>query len=98
MLTPSPTILQHRRLRTFPAPHDHSEQVVRVLLADAGDRELSDAYPNESQRQVLKDLARSLRLRFSSRELAYLASTVEVEANTRRAEEDGRVGSAEDLR
>ena len=61
------------------------------ILEVIGDRELPDAHPNDSQRRVLKDLARSLRRRFSSRELAYLAGAVEVEANlTRAAEEAGR--------
>jgi hypothetical protein len=52
------------------------------------DRELPDAWPNESQRQALKDLARSLRPRFTARELAYLASAVEVEAILVRAAEE----------
>jgi hypothetical protein len=58
------------------------------VLEAVDDRELPDARPNESQRQALKDLARSLRPRFSSRELAYLASAVEVEANLVRAAEE----------
>ena len=53
-----------------------------------GDRDLPDARPNESQRQVLKDFARSLRTRFSSHELVYLASAIEVEANIIRAAEE----------
>lgn len=68
------------------------------VLETVGNRELPDSHPNESQRRALKELARSLRPRLSSRELAYLASALEVEANARRAEEGGRAGSAEDLR
>jgi hypothetical protein len=61
------------------------------VLEAVGDRDLPDARPNESQRQALKDFARSLRTRFSSHELVYLASAVEVEANLiRAAEETGR--------
>jgi hypothetical protein len=58
-----------------------------------GDRNLPDARPNESQRQALKDFARSLRARYSSHELVYLASAVEVQANEQRAEEVGRAAS-----
>jgi hypothetical protein len=62
----------------------------RVLEA-VGDRDLPDARPNASQKQALKDFARSLRARFSSHELVYLASAVEAEANLiRAAEETGR--------
>jgi hypothetical protein len=63
------------------------KQFYSNILEVIGDRELPDAHPNELQRQALKDLARSLRLRFSSRELVYLASVVEVEANLMRAVE-----------
>ncbi len=59
--------------------------------------ELPDADPDEAQRRALKALARSLRARLSARELVFLAGAVEVEANTRRAEEDALVGTAEDL-
>ena len=62
-------------------------------LEAVGDRDLPDARPNEAQRQALKDFARSLRARFSSHELVYLASAVEVQANERRAEEEGRAAS-----
>ncbi len=67
------------------------------ILEAVGDRDLPDANPNASQRQALKDLARSLRPCFSSRELAYLASAVEVEANMRRAEEHGCARSGRNL-
>ena len=63
------------------------------VLEAVGDRELPDARPNESQRQALKDFARSLRARFSSHELVYLASAVEVQANERRVEEERRAAS-----
>ncbi len=63
------------------------------ILEAVGDRDLPDAWPNESQRQALKDFARSLRERFSSHELVYLASAVEVQANEQRAEEEGRAAS-----
>jgi hypothetical protein len=63
-----------------------------VLEAVSG-RDLPDARPNESQRHALKDFARSLRARFSSHELVYLASAVEVQANEQRAEEEGRTAS-----
>jgi hypothetical protein len=53
-----------------------------------GDQGPPDAQPNESQRQALKDLARSLGLWLSSRELVYLAGAVEVEANLVRATEE----------
>ena len=59
------------------------------VLEAVGYRDLPDARPNESQRQALKDFARSLRAWLSSHELAYLASAVEVQANERRAEEEG---------
>jgi len=68
------------------------------VLKAVHDKEPPDAHPNESQRRALKDLARSLRPRLSSHELAYLASAVEVEANMRRTEEVGRAGSARDPR
>ncbi len=58
------------------------------VLEVIGDRELPDAQPNESQRRVLKDLARSLQARFSYRELAYLAGAIEVEANLIRDAEE----------
>jgi hypothetical protein len=58
------------------------------VLEVVGDRELPDAHPNESRRRVLKDLARSLRPRFSASELAYVASAVEVEANLIRDTEE----------
>jgi hypothetical protein len=61
------------------------------VLEVVGDRELSDTQPSETQRRILKDLARSLRPLFSFIELAYLASALEVEANLIRAvEETGR--------
>lgn len=60
----------------------------RKVYPRVDDRELPDACPNESQRQALKDFARSLRAQFSSRELAYLASAIEVEANLIRAAEE----------
>ena len=64
------------------------------ILEAVGDRDLPDARPNEAQKQALKDFARSLRARFSSIELSYLASAVEVEANLiRAAEEEGRAAS-----
>jgi hypothetical protein len=63
------------------------------VLEAVGDQGLPDARPNEAQRQTLKDFARSLRAQFSSLELAYLASAVEVQANERRAEEEGRAAS-----
>jgi hypothetical protein len=59
----------------------------REVYPRVDDGELSDAHPNESQRHALKGFARSLRARFSSRELAYLASAVEVEANLAREAE-----------
>ena len=63
------------------------------VLEAVSDRDLPDAWPNESQRQALNDFARSLRARFSSHELVYLASAVEVQTNERRAEEEGRAAS-----
>jgi hypothetical protein len=63
------------------------------ILEVFSDRELPDARPSDSQRQALKGFARSLRTRFSSLELAYLASAIEVQANERRAEEEGRAAS-----
>ncbi|MGH3147295.1 MAG: hypothetical protein ACRDTR_15970 [Rubrobacter sp.] len=57
------------------------------VLETIGDRELPDADPSEEQQRALKDLARSLRTRFTFRELVYLASALAVEANERRAEE-----------
>ena len=65
----------------------------REVYPGVDDRELPDACPNESQRRALKDLARSLRTTFSSHELVYLSSAVEVQANERRAEEEGRAAS-----
>ena len=62
-------------------------------LEAVGHRDMPDARPNESQRQALRDFARALRARFSSQELVYLASAVEVQANARRAEEEGRAAS-----
>jgi hypothetical protein len=63
------------------------------VLEAVGDRDLPDARPNEAQKQALKDFASYLRARFSSHELVYLASAVEVQANERRAEEEGRAAS-----
>jgi hypothetical protein len=76
-VTAPKTILQH----SPPKPST-------IVLQAIGDRELPDAHPSESQRRVLKDLARSLGPRFSSRELAYLASAVEAEASAKRAAEE----------
>jgi hypothetical protein len=70
------TILQHS------SPEPSSVAVLQAI----GDRELPDARPNASQRQHLRDPARSLR--FSSLELAYLTSAVEAEANSMRAREE----------
>jgi hypothetical protein len=58
-------------------------------------RDLFSEHPfvayRSQQREVLKRLARSLRAGFTSRELAYLAGAVEVEANhIRTAEQVGR--------
>jgi len=58
------------------------------VLEVVGDGELPDAHPNESQRQALKDFARSLRARFTSHELAFLASAVEAQASLARAAEE----------
>jgi hypothetical protein len=58
------------------------------VLEVVGDGELPDAHPNESQRQALKDFACSLRARFTSHELAFLASAVEAQANLARAAEE----------
>ena len=63
------------------------------VLDEVGDQGLPDARPNEAQRQALKDFARSLRARFSSHELVFLASALEVQANERRTEDEGRAAS-----
>jgi hypothetical protein len=70
-------------------PRGSSTSPVREVI---GDRELPDARPNASQRQALKNLARSLRPRFSSCELAYLASAIELQANVARAAEEAGGG------
>jgi hypothetical protein len=62
------------------------------ILEVFSDRELPDARPSDSRRRTLKDFAHSLRTEFSSLELAYLASAIEVEANDLRTEE-GLAGS-----
>ena len=87
LMRPEPKQVYPRRL-TEPSGSKEPGVPPNLSAPEAvGDRELPDANPNESQRRALKDLARSLRPRFSSRELAYLAGAVEAEANLVRAAE-----------
>jgi hypothetical protein len=60
------------------------------LLEAIGDRELPDAVITRARREELKELACALRARLSSHEIMYLAGTLEVEANGKRAEEEVR--------
>jgi hypothetical protein len=76
------------RQQRFYSNNPRGSSAVTVLEA-AGERELPDANLNESQRRILKDLARSLRPLLTVRELAYLAGAVEVEANLARDTEAG---------